>query len=87
MMLIEFIGSFILILMAFIGHVGGTAGGGVVIPVLMIFYGLDTKTSIAISNFTVVFAAFTRFIMEYKKVNLVRGYGTIINYDYILLYS
>ena len=55
------------------------------IPLIMMFFGWDTKDGIAISNFTVVFTALTRFILEYKKRNTIKGYGTIINYDYIVL--
>ncbi len=71
--------------MAFISNAAGTAGGGVVIPVIMIFFGWTTKDGIAISNFSVVFTALTRFILEYKLRNKIKGYGTIINYDYIVL--
>ena len=85
MNIIEFIGCFLIIIMAFISNAAGTAGGGVVIPLIMMFFGWGTKDGIAISNFTVVFTALTRFILEYSKRNEVKGYGTLINYDYIVL--
>ena len=85
MNILEFVGCFLIIVMAFISNAAGTAGGGVVIPLIMMFFGWDTKDGIAISNFTVVFTALTRFILEYKKRNTIKGYGTIINYDYIVL--
>jgi uncharacterized membrane protein YfcA len=85
MNILEFIGCFLIIVLAFISNAAGTAGGGVVIPLIMMFFGWNTKQGIAISNFTVVFTAFTRFILEFKKINQIKGYGTLINYDYIVL--
>ena len=85
MNVIEFIGCFLIIILDFIANAAGTAGGGVVIPLIMMFFGWDTKSGIAISNFTVVFTALTRYFVEYNHRNKIKGYGTIINYDYILL--
>ncbi|TNV79543.1 hypothetical protein FGO68_gene4001 [Halteria grandinella] len=85
MLLIEFIGCFLIIILAIISNAAGTAGGGVVIPLVMIFFGWDTKMGISISNFTVIFTAIARYLLEFNETDKVKGYGTVIKYDYILL--
>ncbi|TNV79608.1 hypothetical protein FGO68_gene15395 [Halteria grandinella] len=85
MLLVEFIGCFLIIILAIISNAAGTAGGGVVIPLVMIFFGWDTKMGISISNFTVIFTAIARYLLEFNATDKVKGYGTVIKYDYILL--
>ena len=39
----------------------GTGGGGIIVPLLMAFYDLNTKQAISISGFTILVGALTRF--------------------------
>lgn len=43
MNVVEFIGCFMIIILDFIANAAGTAGGGVVIPLVMMFFGWGTK--------------------------------------------
>lgn len=69
--------------MMIIANMGGTAGGGVLIPIAIIFYGFDTKNSIALSNSCVIFAALIRFIMNYRSAHPIKEHSVAIDYDYI----
>ena len=77
----EYVGSFITILMMFIANCGGSAVGGTITPIVMAFYGYDIKMGIAISNSTVIFSGFLRYILNFKERH-PRG-GLLINYSYI----
>lgn len=39
----------------------GLGGGGITVPLLMIFYQMDTKSSVAISGFTILLGSIARF--------------------------
>lgn len=39
----EFVGCFLITVTEIIANAGGTAGGGIIIPLIMIFYGFETS--------------------------------------------
>ena len=39
----EFIGCFLITLTEIVANAGGTAGGGIIIPLIMIFFGFETS--------------------------------------------
>jgi hypothetical protein len=67
MYLNEFIGCFLIILTEIIANAGGTGGGGIIIPIIMIFFGFDTGQGVFISNFTVIFCALFRYIINFNQ--------------------
>ena len=69
--------------MAFVANAGGTAGGGVVVGLIMAFYKLDIKTSIAMSNASVVFAALIRYFINFKERDVDKR--VLIDYNYTTL--
>lgn len=82
---LEYIGTFFVILLMILSTAGGTAGGGVLIPLAMAFYGFDTKSGIALSNCCVIFAAFINYVIHFKNINPAKGYGVVIDYNYATL--
>ena len=61
---------------------GGVPGGGVVIPITMTFFKFDTKSAVAISNLSIFFSAFIRFILHGGKPHpLKKGKGSLIDYN------
>ena len=44
----------------------GIGGGGIIVPLLMVFYKLQTKKAIAVSGFTILIGSLSRFFMTYK---------------------
>lgn len=41
----------------------GIGGGGIIVPLLMVFYKLSTKEAIAVSGFTILTGSLTRYII------------------------
>lgn len=62
----EFAGIYVLAVIMGLGTMAGIGGGGIVIPLLMILFGFDTKSSIAISGFTIFLCSVVRFIVNIK---------------------
>jgi len=81
---IEYAGAFITIITGFIANSGGTAGGGIVIGVIMMFYGIDIKSAIAMSNFSVVFCAALRYLYNWEVRDPNRGY-VLVDYSFTTL--
>ena len=47
---VEFIGLVVLTILIGFANAGGTGGGGLTVPILMTFWGFNTKESIAMSG-------------------------------------
>ena len=61
----EIVGTVVLTILMALSVMAGIGGGGIVVPMLMAFYSLDTKSSIAISGFTIFTGAITRYIVTW----------------------
>lgn len=44
----------------------GTGGGGIMVPIIMIFFKFDTKNAMSISGFAIVICQITKYIIVYK---------------------
>lgn len=64
---IEIGGTLILCFLMALAVMSGIGGGGIIVPLLMIFYSLDTKNAITVSGFTILTGSVTRFAVTYKK--------------------
>lgn len=49
--------------------VSGIGGGGIIVPLLMVFYNLDTKNAVAVSGFTILTGSVCRYIFTAKEKN------------------
>jgi len=58
----------------------GVGGGGVVVPLSMIFFGFTTKEAIAVSGFIVFGCSLTRYIFSFAEKHPFKE-ATIVNYD------
>jgi uncharacterized membrane protein YfcA len=45
----------------------GIGGGGVVVPMLMVFYHLQTKNAMAVSGFTILIGSIGRYFITIKQ--------------------
>lgn len=45
----------------------GIGGGGIIVPLLMVFYKLNTKEAVAVSGFTILVGSVSRFAFTYKE--------------------
>jgi uncharacterized membrane protein YfcA len=66
MMPIEIGGTFVLTLLMALAVMSGIGGGGIIVPLLMVFFKLETKRAIAVSGFTILVGSIARFAMTYK---------------------
>ena len=81
---LEFVGSFVLgIILAFC-NAAGIGGGGIVIPICLIFFRFDTTHSIALSNFNIFVASITRFIMNFRTKHPERN-AVVVNYEVVMI--
>ena len=79
---IEVLGYFMTFLILLTSNMGGLGGGGAVIPIAMVFFGFDTKQSIALSNATIVVASLARYLFNFNKPHPYKGtHGVLVDYN------
>ena len=66
-MLIEVGGTLVLTVLMAMAVMAGIGGGGVIVPLLMVFYHFETKEAIAVSGFTILTGSVTRFIITWRE--------------------
>ena len=67
-------------IVVFITNVGGVGGGGVIMPVAMAFFKLDSKNAVALSNLSLSIASSIRFILNANRPHpLKNGKGLLID--------
>ena len=83
---LEFVGSFVLGIILALCNAAGVGGGGIVIPICIIFFRFSTTHSIALSNFNIFSASITRFILNFKsKHPLKLKKAVIVDYEACML--
>lgn len=65
MFTMEIIGSFVLMVIIGMAAASGIGGGGLVMPIVIIFYGFYAPEAVPLSNFSILTAAVLRFIMNF----------------------
>lgn len=60
-------GSFVFALVMLLSNVGGIGGGGVAIPLVMVFFNFSMKPAIAISSFSIMCATLARFFFNFNE--------------------
>lgn len=83
MTLVELLGSVVILVVVGVGQAAGVGGGLIVVPVLMSFFGYETKKSIALV-FVTIFSASLGNLMSYMKQKGKDG-GPIIDYKIVVL--
>ena len=79
---IEYVGLFITIVALTFSNSGGVGGGGIIIPIVLFFYGFDIKSAIGISNAGNFVAAMYRYILNLNKTHpLKKGTGVLVDYN------
>ena len=82
MTLIEFLGVFAVIANNALTNAGG-AGGGVILPFVIIFFGFTTLEAVAIANAVIFIAAVVRFIYQFKEKHPQKN-AVLCNYDAVM---
>lgn len=60
-------GSFVFALVMLLSNVGGIGGGGVAIPLVMVFFNFSMKPAIAVSSFSIMCATLARFFFNFNE--------------------
>ena len=82
--LLEFIGSVVLGVMVALSNAGGIGGGGIIVPIAIIFFAFRTKQAVALSNFCIFIASLVRFAINYKQKHPHKE-GKVIDYGIIMV--
>lgn len=62
---IEISGTIVLMILMALAVMSGIGGGGIIVPLLMVFYKLSTKEAVAVSGFTILVGSISRFAFTY----------------------
>jgi uncharacterized membrane protein YfcA len=76
----EVVGSFVFALVMLLSNVGGIGGGGVAIPLVMVFFNFSMKPAIAISSFSIMCATLARFFFNFNERHPEKPGCTSIDY-------
>lgn len=76
----EIVGSFVFALVMLLSNVGGIGGGGVAIPLVMVFFNFSMKPAIAISSFSIMCATLARFFFNFNEKHPEKPGCTSIDY-------
>ena len=76
----EAIGSFVFAAVMCLSNVGGIGGGGVAIPLVMVFFNFTMKPAIAISSFSIMCSTLARFFFNFNERHPDKANSTTIDY-------
>jgi len=74
------IGSVVFALVMLMSNVGGIGGGGIAIPLVMVFFNFSMKPAIAISSFSIMCSTLARFFFNFSERNPDKKDSTSIDY-------
>lgn len=76
----EIVGSFVFAFIMLLSNVGGIGGGGVAIPLVMVFFNFSMKPAIAISSFSIMCSTLARFFFNFNERHPEKADSTSIDY-------
>ena len=76
----EIVGSFVFAFVMLLSNVGGIGGGGVAIPLVMVFFNFSMKPAIAISSFSIMCSTLARFFFNFNEKHPEKPGCTSIDY-------
>lgn len=83
---LEFGGFVLIFLQLWLANVGGIGGGGVVVPIAMLFFKFDAKNAIALSNISIFLSSLMRFFYNAKRPHpLKNGKGLLVDHNLAIL--
>lgn len=76
----EIVGSFVFGVIMLLSNIGGIGGGGVAIPLIMVFFHFPMKAAITISSFAIFCSSLTRFIFNFRERHPEKDSCVVIDY-------
>lgn len=83
----EFLGLLLLLILVSLSITSGLGGGIIIVPILLIFYKLELKKAVAISNVIILASSFFKYLGALRHEDPLKKGKTIIDYHIILLFS
>ncbi len=83
--MLEYIGTLVILIIILGANFGGTNGVGVVICLAAVFFKFDTKQSIYLSNFSILFGCLVRYLINIPVKHPLKKWATIVDYDYVII--
>lgn len=80
----EIIGSILIIIGSALSNAGGIGGGGLLVPILILYLNFTTKEAIPISKLMILTGSLTAFIMGIHNKNPFRD-ATAIDYNIVII--
>ena len=82
----EFWGMLATLAVLWFSNMGGVGGAGVVLPICLIFFRFDPKSSIPLSNFSIFLACVVRYLLNSVKSHpLKNGKGILVDHNLIIV--
>ena len=78
---IEIGGTVVLMILMALATMSGIGGGGIIVPLLMIFYNLNTKEAVAVSGFTILTGSITRFLSTWSEEHPTKKGAVVVDYS------
>ena len=66
-----------------LSNIGGIGGGGITLPILMIFFGFKTKPAIAISSFSILLSTSSSFVVNWSEKHPDKPNVQVIDYGIV----
>ena len=61
----EIAGTIVLPILVSMANAGGIGGGGIIVPLCMLFFQFDTSEAVALSHFTIFASSLTRYLFNF----------------------
>jgi uncharacterized membrane protein YfcA len=75
----EIIGTVVVTILVTLSVMAGIGGGGVIVPLMMIFFTMDTKRAVSISGVTILAGSIMRYIYTFKDKHPLKD-ATCVDY-------
>jgi len=83
---VEYWGMIAIFWALWVFNMGGVGGGGIVIPIVIIFFKFDAKNAVALSNFSIFLSSLMRWLIFLKdKHPLKKGKGLMLDYNVAII--
>mgnify|MGYP006105654035 CR=1 FL=1 len=78
----EFWGMIMVFAVLWVANMGGIGGGGMLVPVCMIFFRFNSSNAIPLSNFSIFLASMQRYLLNLKLPHPSKnGKGLLVDYS------
>ena len=85
MTLLEYIGSYFIMVIIFMVNSGGLSGGGVIMPTAAAFFNVNTVHSIAWSNFSIFVSGLIRIVINFNVRHPLKNWATLVDYNVVTI--